>query len=61
MYQTNEQKLSKNECKAEDVVFDIKTIMQDYYFAEFIMKGDELEIILNNGQKFLVKVITITN
>lgn len=45
MYQTNDQKLSKNECKAEDIVFDIKTIMQDYYFADFIMKGDELEII----------------
>lgn len=61
MKQTREQKLSKTECKAEDVVFDIKTIMQDYYFADFMMKGDELEIALNNGQKFAVKVKAITN
>ena len=46
----NEQILSK------DVIFDIKTIMKDFYFAEFSEKGNELAILFYNGQKFIVSV-----
>ena len=55
------QNLSENKCKVQDVIFDIKTIMQDYYFAQFIENGDELNLTFDNGQKFIIQVKECSN
>ena len=45
-----------NKCSAQDVVFDIKTIMQDFYFAQFTENGNELSVLFDDGQKFVISV-----
>ena len=40
----------------KDIVFDILTVMRDFYFAEFTENGDELDFQFRDGQKFNIKV-----
>lgn len=54
MNNTIEQTNSR--CNEQDIVFDIKYFMQDFYFADFISNGNELKLLLNNGQCFTILV-----
>ena len=56
MENLKKQILANHKCNAQDVVFDIKTIMQDFYFAQFSADANKLNISFDNGQKFTVTV-----
>ena len=51
-----EQNQPHYNCKANDIVIDLKTIMPDFYFAQFLECGNKLKIQIDNGQKFMIKV-----
>ena len=41
---------------AEDILFDLKRLIQDFYIATFTLEADALKILFDNGQSFLIKV-----
>lgn len=43
-------------CSEQDVVFDIKYFMQDFYFAKFISNNNEVRVLFDNGQRFTISV-----
>ena len=51
-----EQNQPHYNCKANDIVIDLKTIMPDFYFAQFLECGNKLKIQFDSGQKFMIKV-----
>ena len=52
----NQNEKTNHLCSEQDIVFDIKYFMQDFYFANFISNGNDLNIWLENGQCFTVSV-----
>ncbi len=43
-------------CNEQDIVFDIKYFIQDFYFAKFIASENHLQVNFDNGQKFIISV-----
>lgn len=47
---------SSNKIKETEILFDLKTILSDYYVATLDLSGDCLNIRFVNGQQFAVTV-----
>lgn len=47
---------SNNKIKETEILFDLKTILCDYYVATLDLSGDCLNIRFVNGQQFAVTV-----
>ena len=56
VFMNNQNEKANRSCSEQDIVFDIKYFMQDFYFADFISNGNELKLLLNNGQCFTILV-----
>ena len=46
-------------CDANDLLWDIKVLMREYYVGTFNKKGNYLVVKFNNGQKFRIAVAEI--
>ena len=40
----------------QDLLFDLKCLMKEYYTATFTQSGENLKLSFDNGQSFLISV-----
>ncbi|MCM1306343.1 MAG: hypothetical protein NC037_05265 [Bacteroides sp.] len=52
------KQINKNNptCNTQDIAFDIKYFLQDFYLAKFIINNNEVKILFDNGQIFSVLI-----
>lgn len=56
MKNKKQKNVANRSCREQDLVFDIKYFMEDFYLAKFIENGNKLRVLLDNGQKFTISV-----
>lgn len=54
---TEENELNNDlKTNAEDIIFEILSILRDYYFASFTLNENRLFVKVKNGQEFVITV-----